>query len=178
MFPRKTLDGLMAPAHVRVQGVVVSPDECVSPLSGLAGAAIRVTLLAERLVGSGTYYGGRSARHETLARLWFGESLHVDVEGRSLRVPLQNLALEAAYDEEDMTPFSSGVPQELHDLVQSLPANKGTLGYREYVVNKGDTVTVKGVVAPLASASPYRASAADSAEFGLDGTAAQAWLEC
>ncbi|MBX3271139.1 MAG: hypothetical protein KF729_12810 [Sandaracinaceae bacterium] len=161
LFRRRARDvaSIAGPTRVELEARITSADAVVSPVTGVAGALIRWSLLEERTTHGGRG-GGVDTRYTVLAVGLYGEpSVELTVDGHAVVVPLERARLALVEDREDGQ-FLSTIPPALAEAARGV-SPRGPLAYREAVLRAGGRVRLLATLdwTPAPGAPSYRETA-------------------
>jgi hypothetical protein len=156
MSRRTSLDAILVPTSVYVTGWVASPNEVESPVT-----SARAALIKWYVFGRGTARGF----DEAIATGVLGEAVLLTSENRIVRVPTRHLQVYVAAANAEAHLIIEPLPRALAHLLGNEQVVErirlGELHYREHLLQKGDRVRLRAVVAPHVQRGPYRTTADD-----------------
>jgi hypothetical protein len=167
LFGHRRLRGLTEPTRVKVFARVASPNDVVSPMSGLYAAAFSWKLSARMPRGPGWYGGAASDQeiYELVGRGVFGAELALNVEDPehdgaiTLAVPLSRAHMLLRGWHAPGAPLDHPLPEELAHSVKLSPS--GLLYFLELPLMHGERVRLEATAGPLdagAARGPYRST--------------------
>jgi hypothetical protein len=175
-----TLEGILQPTRVHLQGTVATAVRVESPLTHLHGALFHWTFYVNRkptilplveAVFEATRRSGeadplnRTPRLEHLATVIWGDDLFVEVGGKTIHITTDKLVARF-HGAREPVPLECTLPPELLRLDAFRQADSAVIYYVEHSLLSGDRVSLDATIEPLTpGGGAYRSAGAVAAHF-------------
>ena len=148
LFGRRKLSDLRRPERVRAVGVITSPSDLTSPLTGLRGAAFHVALFERYSLDRNSTAEAERVHLAPLGQVVIGERILItsEPEGLVIDVPLSRARFLSRSNRAAAMPLEV-VPPELGPLTAQA-TGRGLMCYQELVLGPGDRVALLATLEP------------------------------